>query len=332
MTDWSGGKGADGIVIVRFSPSWKDTAQKQQGGEITHTNGYWIHTFTEGGTLTVDRPLIADILVVGGGGAGGFRGNTGGGGGGGVIVTNSFHLLPGEYAVVVGAGGVSANAMNVPDCDGGPSSVAGLVAYGGGGGGNSNLGGRQGGSGGGASGAPTRSYSGGTGTAGQGHDGGSSTAGRDISSDRTNWNSCFGGGGGGGAGAPGQDSYVVDKGTYDILHPGDGGDGVQCDFSGEAKWYGGGGGGGAQNWGGGLAAVSTSGGRGGGGYGTGYNSGTNDNWKPGDGEPGTGGGGGGAGGMGNNVRPGDSPGGSGGSGIVIIRYLMQQDGTMLLLK
>jgi len=48
-------------------------ARAVTGGDVTNDIAGWrVHTFTNSGTLTVDRPIIADVLLVGGGGAGGL--------------------------------------------------------------------------------------------------------------------------------------------------------------------------------------------------------------------------------------------------------------------
>ncbi|MGN0833926.1 MAG: SGNH/GDSL hydrolase family protein [Kiritimatiellia bacterium] len=326
--DYRGGNGGSGVVIVRTFPEYRTRVACQQGGEIARRGAYYVHTFASNGCFTVSQPIVIDALIVGGGGAGGRVGSTGGGGAGGVVIKKSVRLPPGEYPVIVGAGGVSttneSGSVVAELTDGGPSSFHLYTALGGGGGATPRAAGRPGASGGGASSRPTEGYAGGA--ALQGHAGGSSAVGTEIVT--ANWNGCYGGGGGGGAGAPGEDCYLFgDSGN--LIHPGRGGDGVSCDFSGEEKWYGGGGGGGAMNWGGTLEMVKTGGGKGGGGYGTGYNSGNNRGHQPGDGEPGTGGGGGGVGCCGTNPSP---LGGSGGSGIVIIRYLREQRGALLRLR
>lgn len=326
--DYRGGNGGSGVVIVRTFPDYKTRVERQEGGEITKRGDYYVHTFTNDGCFTVRQPIIVDALIVGGGGAGGSKGSTGGGGAGGVIITNAIKLLPGDYPIVIGAGGIAtantADAAEAARTDGQPSSFHLFTALGGGGGAGPSQNGRSGASGGGAASRPTCAWYV-PGSATQGHVGGNASVGEQIAADKANWNGCYGGGGGGGAGAPGEDCYLFGT-ANNLIHPGRGGDGVMCDFSGEEKWYGGGGGGGALNWGGQLAAVMTEGGKGGGGYGTGFNSGNNQGHVPGNGEPGTGGGGGGSGRCGANPSP---LGGNGGSGIVIIRYLRTQRGAWL---
>ena len=323
------GNGADGIVIIRFTPNWKDGVEKQQGGEIKKSGLYYVHTFAEDSNFTVTDPVIVDALVVAGGGAGGWRGETGGGGAGGVIIKESLHLLPGTYTVTVGAGGIASTTNDDAGRDGSDSSFAGLVAKGGGAGSNCFTAGHDGGSGGGGgghgnSGAGYR-YVGGSGVEGQGHAGGANKP--------ENAEGVVGtrGGGGGGAGGAGSLGIIVNEnGT--TTRCGDGGIGIACDFSGEEKWYGGGGGGGAHN----QATTqygAGQGGKGGGGSGSGYNGGNNFAWDGENGEAGTGGGGGGGGLLGNGKGETDTlHGGNGGSGIVIIRYKRALPGFSIIVR
>ena len=186
-------------------------------------------------------------------------------------------------SVIIGAGGTAA-PVGGSATNGGDSTFASLIAYGGGKGGlngDGNYGG-NGGSGGGA-GEDINNY--GTGVTGQGNRGGASN---DSAPN-------YGAGGGGGAGAVG--------GSGTSTTAGNGGDGLEINISGTATYYAGGGGGGA------FQGSNSTGGQGGGGAG-----------KGGDAAGGAGtantGGGGGAGGY----QTTDQAGGAGGSGIVIIRY------------
>lgn len=331
---YQGGNGADGIVVIRWTPLYTADATKQEGGTIGRKGDYYIHTFTEDDVFTVSRALRVDALIVGGGGAGGWCGATGGGGGGGVCITNGLHLLPGTYAVTVGAGGIPSETDADAGRDGQPSSFGDLTVPGGGAGSNNWSPGHDGASGGGGGGHGNRNYgpyAGGIGIPGFGHDGGANR----IILTSTNYVNTVGGGGGG-AGAPGQPgiqefAVSAEDGTvtYTIVQLAHGGDGVACDFSGEEKWYGGGGGGGGQNV---NAQVVGEGGKGGGGNGSGYNGRNNYAWAPEDGEPNTGGGGGGCGNLGNGKPDETAHGGSGGSGIVIIRYIARDDCSLLLLR
>lgn len=186
-------------------------------------------------------------------------------------------------SIAIGAGGAAA-PVGGSATNGGDSTFASLIAYGGGKGGlngDGNYGG-NGGSGGGA-GEDINNY--GTGVTGQGNRGGASN---DSAPN-------YGAGGGGGAGAVG--------GSGTSTTAGNGGDGLEINISGTATYYAGGGGGGA------FQGSNSTGGQGGGGAG-----------KGGDAAGGAGtantGGGGGAGGY----QTADQAGGAGGSGIVIVRY------------
>jgi len=54
---------------------------KAIGGNITYSNGYWVHTFTGSGTFIAQQALDVEALVVAGGGGGGHDGNGSAGGG-----------------------------------------------------------------------------------------------------------------------------------------------------------------------------------------------------------------------------------------------------------
>lgn len=257
-----------------------------EGGSITDAGGYRYHTFTSNGSLTVNREVPVEYLIVAGGGpgGGGGSGNGGSGGGGGGVKTGSTTLAPGTYAVTVGAGGTAGTAATITN--GEDSEIAGVdSAVGGGHGGRTGVGAHPPNSGGSGGGATPTDTTPGAGVPGQGNDGGSIGVG--------GIEAC---GGGGGAGAPGGDTG---PGARD---PGNGGDGIEWP-AGSGNFYGGGGGG--SNGTGGAGGVVSQGGLGGGGFG---HSGTGD---AGSGEPNTGGGGGGS----RSGTPGD-----GGSGIVIVRY------------
>ena len=153
--------------------------------------------------------------------------------------------------------------------------------------------------------------------------------------DTNNFNShfCRYAGGGGGAGSLGGDySYVfyidangVEQVNPTLSHAGDGGDGVMCDFSGVATWYGGGGGGGDS----GRGRQSLGGNGGGGKGGSGFGGSTASKFTPGENaSPNTGGGGGG----GSGYSWGGWSGGDGGSGIVIVRYRLFPNGLILTVE
>jgi hypothetical protein len=275
---------------------------------------YRVHTFTTVGvtTLTVDRAVDVELLVVGGGGAGG--GSAGGGGGAGGMVEKSVTLAQGASDVTVGSGGVS-SFTNGSGLDGSSSSLAGQIALGGGGGmpmpnvfpGPA---GRSGGSGGGGTrttnvgNADTAGTSGGAGlqsasaTGGHGAAGGPGLGHSGIDTQ---------GGGGGGASAAGATPTSGSPGA-------DGGAGRTSTITGASVAYAGGGGGGV-----GSAYIRAgAGGDGGGGEG-GVTSGGG---VVGIGSAGTAGRGGGGGG--GSAKDGSGAlGGAGGSGIVVVRHVLQ---------
>lgn len=270
------------------------------GGTITDItdNGtnYRVHTFTSSGTFEVTSGSgdVEYLIVAGGGGGGSSAGSSAGAGGGGAggVITGTTTVNENAYQVIVGSGGAGTPSnTDTPGSDGSDSSAFSEVAIGGGGGGPRGGNGRTGGSGGGGG---AFNNPGGSGAAGQGNDGGK---GGDSTTGSGNENA---GGGGGGAGLPGQDG--TDNGSG-----GNGGDGISVGITGTSVFYGGGGGGGITGGNG-----RASGGSGGGGEG-----GEEFTAPPTEGSPNTGGGGGGAGGTSHDGK-------KGGSGIVIIRYPIDQ--------
>ena len=268
------------------------------GGAITQSGGYTIHTFTASGTFVANRDMDVEYVVVAGGGGGGFNLGGGGGGGGyrssvtgessggGASAEPKLRVNSGtSYSIVVGAGGTGA-ATTILAANGSNSTFGSIVALGGGGGAGENVspGGAVGGSGGGAS----YSWTGGAGTAGQGYGGGNPMS--PVANP-------VGGGGGGGAGSVGANAIPG--------YAGNGGSGVSSSITGFSVARSGGGGGGELYTG----TSAGSGGSGVGGAG-GFGSGTGSN-----GTVNTGGGGGGGG-----QNGGGKAGGAGGSGVVIIRY------------
>ena len=277
------------------------------GGTITTpTIGgvqYKVHAFTNVGTSTF---TVTDIGALGGeveylivaGGGGGGNDNSGGGGAGGLL-QGSFNPSATNYTITVGDGGDGGLELgyqtrgdgNVEPGDN--SSAFGLTAIGGGNGASADpglSGGGDGGSGGGGIGNTDGSTKIGLGTPGQGNNGAGGTGG--------------GGGGGGGAGQPGQSG----SGT----RGGDGGDGLFIDWAdaagyGDNGYFAGGGAGGNEN---NISTLSFGGLGGGGDAALSQNS-----VQPG--QPNTGGGGGGG-------THSSSAGRKGGSGIVIIRYALQE--------
>ena len=94
-----------------------------QGGTVTTSGIYTLHTFTGSGTLTVTGVGDVDYLIIGGGSGcrGFFDSNDPGGGGAGGDLKEIFNynISAGTYTVTVGAGGASfSNAI------GGESSIS----------------------------------------------------------------------------------------------------------------------------------------------------------------------------------------------------------------
>jgi len=266
------------------------------GGTVTTSGSYRIHTFTANGTFTVpavSRPI--EYLIVAGGGAGGSAFG-GGGGAGGLLYSSSYTIAPGDYPVLVGAGGTVASGNSTGN-KGGNSSFNSIIAYGGGGGGSqgeSNPGTKLDGGSGGAPSHNTSYY--GQGISGQGYASGSNLS---------PWTSPYAEPGGGGAGERGQTPINVSTSAR-------GGNGLQYSISGTATYYAGGGGGGG---GGSSYNANTSGAIGG--LGGGGAAGTTPGSNGTAGTANTGGGGGGS-----HSYQDNSSGGYGGSGIVIIRYAL----------
>ena len=266
-----------------------------------------VFVFTNNATFHVAHRGYARILVVGGGGGGygrqdgGAAGAGGGGGGaGGYVYRENVLLEPGDYPIVVGAGGAggSGSWMSNGQC-GGDSSFDDIVACGGGGGAGpttatANTRKADGGSGAGGNAGYKSHYSDssngyGIGVAGQGNRGGSTNASK-------------GGCGGGGAGGVGGKSVTV----AGAVTAGSGGAGLANSITGENLFYAGGGGGATY---GGLPGAGGSGVGGDGADGTA---------KGKNGMDGRGGGGGGGADPGNTGS--GRGGGRGGCGTVIVRY------------
>ena len=342
-----GGRGGDGVVILRFRQSLPEEQRLPEepvasGGELKRMKSYAIHTFRADGQFSLAQDVFVDMLIVGGGGGGGTAAGGGGGAGGVVVVSNVF-LQAGDYPVTVGKGGAGAKgSTGAAASEGCDSSVGGrdiplfgMVAAGGGRGGT--MSGDEdypkptsGGSGGGA-GSPHWSMRGATwpgasGVDGQGFGGGAST--NDVSpgvrdADRYGRGA---GGGGGGAARPGAAAPKLGRG-------GDGGDGIQCDFSGMPEYYGGGGGGGStyDGWVTSENPYLSKGGLGGGGHGGGADASAGSNPVATAGEDGIDGLGGGGGGAGGYIWS-CGLGGKGGDGIVIIRYRLRKKGLLIVVR
>lgn len=265
---------------------------------------YYIHIFTNSGSLVVSRgSLTVDVLVVGGGG--GAAGYQSGGAGAGGLIFRPNYLVSGNIPVTVGLGGIGTTAFPAGIGNPGQNSIfSGLTALGGGAGTGTNTSspGQSGGSGGGActgSGQTNNSIggiglqpsqSGESGTYGYGNNGGGNSSGTSP-------------GGGGGAGAAG--GTGGGNGLYQVTA-----DNIVYNFATvfNTTEYGQNSGGNIYFAGGGSGGYGGTGGLGGGGTGGGdFASGTS-------GAANTGGG---AGGSGNGFGGTNA---SGGSGIVMLRY------------
>ena len=340
-TDYSGGNGGSGIVIIRYllgtipttnflttEPTVSSPAFTESIQSFLHSGGAENQTTH---TITVGRDTICDILIVGGGGAGG-NSMGGGGGAGGVVYAVNQTLFAGTYTIGVGKGGtgialignndqgtvgvnqdgkdsfIQLNGTDVSLSLGGVSQS--LRGKGGGGGGvyydPAFVNGRNGGSGGGCSETNNNGFVINTaGSATQGNtlwNGASYVAGGKAGRQNTTTTNDYNAGGGGGAGNNG--------GSYK-----DGNAGVQINITGISQFY-------AAGGGGGQYGVQNSLGEGIGGSGIGGTGRIRGSDSQGylreatSGTNGTGSGGGG----GAYAQDPDLPVGSGGSGIVIIKF------------
>ncbi len=275
------------------------TVTEYTGNGTTGIDGqkYKVHTFTSGSsTLTFDYVPTQGLhgleyLVVAGGG-GGSGGNGGGGGGAGGVARGTIQPIAADsYSVTVGAGG----AGGVTVGNGGSNSVLGpIIAYGGGYGG--------------AFGAANFGVHGGSG-GGDGRDAAHTTfpynnavLDQGFRGGRTVGSTWAAGSGGGGAGGVGGNGSATNGAGSDSSAGGAGGPGISSSINGTATNYAGGGGGPS------VGNTGGAGGTGGGGAGGSSANGT-------AGTANTGGGGGGGANAG-----GTATGGAGGSGIVIVRY------------
>ena len=272
----------------------------------SQVGNYMVHVYTSNGTFVPESEGVIDMLLVaGGGGAGGA-----GGGAGGFRELTNITLTAQSYSVQVGAGGAGINSQSGTAFDGGDSWLAnqsGTKLYEASGGGRNGFpgAGNHEGAPGGSGGGGDTDGEGGAGNIGgyspvEGYGGGGSPL--------INERACGGGGGG-----------ASEVGEFAPGDGGDGGNGRSNTYRGQgSQFYAGGGGGGAYGHPQAGNGAGGQGGQGGGGSGGGNHQGV---WG-GPGTPGTAntGGGGGAGQTGgaqvNTSR--------GGSGIVIIRYAIDQ--------
>lgn len=343
------------VVAATGAPAQGVDAVAANGGTITYSGNYKIHTYTGSGTFTPTFTGNVEMLLVGGGGGNDTSNNypsdiyaTSGGGSGGMIYYGSEYWINKSgpsitvtagttYTVTVGAGGGAGffvsntnlsggwgNLIQLSYMYGGTTSVVGgsinLAAYGG----SSWPSPWAQSSGGGGAGsayyntAQRWSDGGGSAAPGQGFDGAACVSSGNYAT--LVW------AGGGGTNAIGGGSFMSGQngGSFSGTR-GFGGNGTPLMISGTATYYGGGGQGGnyySTNVTNITAGQGTGGGWGGGGGCGGWISGTK---VPGaNGSPNTGGGGGGRSEahwtISSTTYGQGVAGGLGGSGIVIIRY------------
>ena len=272
------------------------------GGDMSESEDYITHIFTDDGSFVVTDPGEVETIVVGGGAGGGF----GGGGAGSVVHHPALRLESDSYSVVVGDGGVGATG-STEATDGDDSSLASLLLAPGGGRGASNYNGEgvnkgngsPGGCGGGGAQHEFGEVSSGGSSVVEANRGAIVHGNRGGTGYRNGGNE--GGGGGGGAGTPGEDIGTSQSGNVG----GAGGHGILSDVDGILRYFGGGGGGG-------YTAVP---GLGGGGKGTAWAVPANDGLNR------LGGGGGGTAANG-------APCGDGGKGSVAVRYAKRPEYSM----
>jgi hypothetical protein len=250
-TDGAGDTAAFTVRVADEGTSFADrsftmeiaTPVSATGGTVTTSSGFKYHTFTSGGTFTVNSGTAPiDYLVVAGGGGGGDGNPQGGGGGAGEVISGTAPISVATHSITIGAGGAKggSDAAGYNGYDTSLGSFA--TARGGGRGAGYNGYANTGGSGGGGAG-PSRNNNGGSfGSAGIFPAGGISHR-----NSGANWNTTGGGGGGAGAAA----SYS------------NGGAGFFSSISGSSQEYGRGGQGGVGGNDSGTPAVTYGGGGGG---------------------------------------------------------------------
>ena len=119
---------ADGAVTA-VKQSGSTVPAFATGGTVTeYSSGgtnYRIHTFTSAATsqISFTGSKVCDYMILGGGGGGagaeGYQGASGGAGAGGMVVATSQTIAAGNYAVVVGAGGIGSDNIDAIGGDGG---------------------------------------------------------------------------------------------------------------------------------------------------------------------------------------------------------------------
>jgi hypothetical protein len=112
------------------------------GGTISYTGGYTIHTFTSSGTFQVSVGTVnAEVYCWGAGGAGGTVGgwSFGAAAGAGGAARGTLNVVPGTYSVVVGGGGIVNGASGSVGGGGATTNNGTDNQYSGGGGGYSGV-------------------------------------------------------------------------------------------------------------------------------------------------------------------------------------------------
>ena len=304
---YNGGKGGNGIVVIKYAYGAPAGTVAATGGSETLTpgDGYKYHFFTSDDNFNVTSGGNVEYIIIGGGGAGcgqpGGNNYGGGGAGAGGVRSGSIKTSAQTYPFVVGPTASGTNSYT--GVKGNPSSAFSVIAYGGGAGGGYNSPGADftGGSGGGA----PHYASTGIGTGGK--QTGTMIDSLDIGSPGGRGGGTASGGGGG-AGGMGKNSFPTPatggRGGVGISFPDwtiPSGYGTPNTKPLAGRWFAGGGGGGGNT----TAGAAPFGGGGGVGGASG---------NAGDATANTGGGGGSTSGSG------DLTGGDGGSGIIIVRY------------
>ena len=228
VSEYPGGDGGSGIVVVRYKIAEVETA-KATGGAISFYGGKTIHTFTHSGEFATTSDWTSanvEYLVVGGGGAGGEHEFRGGGGGAGAYKTGTTPIgsHPVSTIIQIGAGGAPIGAITPSSVGNGTPSYFGtpITSPGGGMGGTYEPGsgspGIEGGSGGGAGGLADSNAGNGTGDPFPGTIGATPPNGWGNNGGAGSDNPI--GAGGGGAGGVGQNSGPTDQPLRGLGGPG----------------------------------------------------------------------------------------------------------------
>jgi len=126
-TSYDGAAGGKGLIVCRYRTSHDYI--EAEGGTVTTSGDYKLHTFTGDGGFAITNAGTADgsntfDYVVYGGGAGGGSGSGAGGGGGGYRTATGISSSETTVAVTVGAGGAGDTDQSGAGGDGTASSYA----------------------------------------------------------------------------------------------------------------------------------------------------------------------------------------------------------------